>query len=119
MNVIFMILNNATFIIQWIVIYSIKEDIGGYTFNQVLLLWGMAAGTYGISRFFFRKAFSISDTITNGKLDSYLVQPKNVLLSVITSEIEVSGLGDIIYGYIVLFISGITIQKFLLFTLSL
>ena len=117
MNIVFMILNNASFIIQWIVIYSLKEDVGGYNFNQVLLLWAIAASTYGFSHFIFKKAFSLSDIITNGKLDSFLVQPKNVLISVITTDIEVSALGDIIYGYIVLFISGVTLTKFVLFTL--
>lgn len=117
MNIAFMILNNASFIIQWIVIYSLKEDVGGYTFNQVLLLWGIAASTYGFSHFIFKKAYSLSDVITNGKLDSFLVQPKNVLISAITTDIEVSALGDILYGYIVLVISGFTVIKFLLFTL--
>ena len=117
MNIVFMILNNASFIIQWIVIYSIKEDVGGYTFNQVLLLWAIAASTYGFSHFIFKKAYSLSDVITNGKLDSFLVQPKNVLISVITTDIEVSALGDILYGYIVLVISGATLTRFLLFTL--
>lgn len=117
MNIAFMILNNASFIIQWIVIYSLKEDVGGYTFNQVLLLWGIAASTYGFSHFIFKKAYSLSDVITNGKLDSFLVQPKNVLISAITTDIEVSALGDILYGYIVLVISGLTVNKFLLFTL--
>ena len=117
MNVVFMILNNASFIIQWVVIYSLREDVGGYEFNQVLLLWAIAAATYGFAHFGFRNAFSLSDTITNGKLDSYLVQPKNVLISSITSGIGVSAIGDIIYGYIVLVISGITLTKFLLFTL--
>ena len=115
-NVIFMILNNASMIVQWIILYSLKENVGGYTFKQVLLLWGLAAGTFGVSRFFFSKAFSLSDTINSGKLDAYIVQPKNVLLSVITSEVEVSALGDILYAYIMLFIYGFTIPSFLLFT---
>ena len=117
MNIVFMILNNASFIIQWIVIYSLKEDIAGYSFKEVLLLWGIAASTFGFSHFFFRKAFSLSDTITYGKLDSYLVQPKNVLISAITSEVEVSAIGDMLYGFIVMFISGITLKKLLLFIL--
>ena len=117
MNIAFMILNNASFIIQWIVIYSLKEDVGGYTFNQILLLWAIAASTYGFSHFIFKKSYSLSDLITNGKLDSFLVQPKNVLISVITTDVEVSALGDILYGYIVLVISGLTVTKFLLFTL--
>ena len=117
MNILFMILNNASFIIQWIVIYSLKEDVGGYAFNQVLLLWAIAASTYGFSHFIFKRAYSLSDIITNGKLDSFLVQPKNVLISAITTDVEVSALGDILYGYIVLVISGLTLAKFLLFTL--
>ena len=117
MNIVFMILNNASFIIQWIILYSLKKDVGGYTFNQVLLLWAIAASTYGISHFIFKKSFSLSDIITNGKLDSFLVQPKNVLISAITTDIEVSALGDILYGYIILVISKVTFSKFLLFTM--
>lgn len=116
-NIIFMILNNAAFIVQWIVLFSLKDNVGGYTFNQVILLWGIAAGTYGVAHFFFKKAFSLSDTINNGKLDSFLVQPKNVLLSAITTDVETSALGDIIYAYIMLFIYGFSISNFLLFTL--
>lgn len=115
-NIIFMILNNASFIIQWIVLFSIKDNIGGYTLKEVLLLWGIASGTYGVSRFFFKNAFSLSQTIINGKLDSYLVQPKNVLLSAITTSVEASALGDIIYAYIILFIYGFSIKNFILYT---
>ncbi|MDF2541528.1 MAG: hypothetical protein K0S47_1246 [Herbinix sp.] len=75
-NVIFMALNNSTFIIQWMIIFNIKSDIGGYGLNDVLGLWGIAASTYGLSHILFQKAYEIPDLIINGKLDSYLVQPK-------------------------------------------
>ena len=117
-NIIFMVLNNASFIVQWIILYSLKDNVGGYTFKQVLLLWGIASGTYGVAHFFFKKAFSLSDTINTGKLDSYLVQPKNILISAITTDIDTSALGDMIYAYITLFIYGVTLPNFLLFTLS-
>ena len=116
-NIIFMILNNASFIIQWLVLFSLKDSLGGYTLKQVILLWGMAAATYGVSRFFFESAFKLSDTITNGKLDAFLVLPKNTLLSVITTNISVSALGDIIYAYIMLIIYGITLENFITFTI--
>ncbi|MBQ9267737.1 MAG: ABC-2 family transporter protein [Clostridia bacterium] len=115
MNVFFMILNNASFILQWIVIYSLKQDIGGYTFEQVLLLWAFTASTFGISHFFFRKAYSLSDTITYGKLDSYLVQPKNILISAITSEVDASAIGDMLYALIIVLISKLTMWQVLLF----
>lgn len=116
-NILFMILNNACMIVQWVVLFSLKSDMGGYTFKQVLLLWGMASGVYGVSRFFFKKCFSLSDTINNGKLDAYIVQPKNVLLSAITSDIEVSALGDMLYALIVYFIYGFNIKTFFLYIL--
>ncbi len=114
-NIVFMILNNASFIIQWVVLYSLKDNVGGLTFKQVLLLWGLAAITFGISRFFFKKAFNLSDIINTGKLDAHLVQPKNVLLAVITSDVEPSALGDILYGFIMLCLYGINIKNILLF----
>lgn len=114
-NIVFMILNNASFIIQWVILFSLKDNIGGYELKHVLLLWGLAASTYGISHFLFRSAYFLSDTINNGKLDSFLVMPKNVLISVITSSIDVSALGDLIYGIIMIFVYGFTLKTFLLF----
>lgn len=116
-NIIFMILNNASFIVQWVIIYSIKDSIGNFEFNDMLLLWGLAASGYGVSRFLFNGAFHLVEQINSGSLDIYLVQPKNVLLSVISSNIKISAIGDFIFGYIILFITGFSLSKFLLFTL--
>lgn len=116
-NVLFMILNNASFIVQWIILFTIKDEIGGYTIKEVILIWGMASCVYGLAHLLFHKAFEITDLIINGKLDTFLVQPKNVFLSVITSETSISAMGDLIYGYICLFIYGITVKKFILFTI--
>lgn len=114
-NIIFMIINNGSFIIQWIILYSLRDDVGGYSFKQVLLLWGITSFTFGISRFFFKEAFQLTETINNGKLDNYLVQPKNVLISCITSAVDVSAIGDIIYGLIMLVVYGLSIKNILLF----
>jgi len=116
-NVLFMILNNASMIVQWVVLFSLKENVGGYTFNQVMLLWGISASTYGFSHFFFANSYKLPELINNGKLDSYLVQPKNVLLSVITTDVKTSALGDLIYGYIMVFIFGLSPLNLILFTL--
>ena len=114
-NIIFMILNNSSMIIQWIVLFAIKDNMGGYTFKQVLLLWGISSGIYGVSRFFFKKSFNLSETINSGKLDAYIVQPKNILLSAITSDIEVSAIGDMLFSIIVYFIYGFNIRTFILY----
>lgn len=116
-NIIFMILNNASFILQWLIFFSLKDNFGGYSFNQVLLLWGIASGTYGVSHFFFKNAYKLSDFVNTGKLDSFLVQPKNVLISIITSDISTSAIGDMLYGLIILFIASKSILGGLLYFL--
>ncbi len=116
-NVIFMVLNNSCMIVQWIVLYAINDHIGGYTFKQMLLLWGLSASIYGFAHFFFEKAFDLADTINMGKLDAFLVQPKNVLLQAITSSTKISSLGDLLFGLIMYFIYGFTIESFFLFVL--
>ena len=69
-NIGFMVVNNATFIIQWVILLRLKEDIGGYGMKEIMLLWGLAASTFGLSRVLFARAFSLPDLIVNGKLDS-------------------------------------------------
>ena len=114
-NVLFMILNNASFIIQWLILYSLQDSIGGYSFKQVMLLWALAATTYGISHIIFHNAYRLSDLITAGKLDSYIVQPKNILLNVITSSTSISAIGDLLYGIIIVFLIGLNWEEWLLF----
>lgn len=115
-NIGFMVLNNATFIIQWLLLFTLKKDIGGYALKDVMLLWGLSAGTYGLAHIFFQRAYSLPYLIINGKLDSFLVQPKNVLLSIITSSTSTSAIGDLIYGYLVVGIFNFSIKNLLLFT---
>lgn len=116
-NILFMMLNNASFIIQWAILFRLKDDIGGYTINEVMLLWGLAASSFGLARILFARAFSLPELIINGKLDTYLVQPKNVLLSVMTSATNTSAIGDLLYGIVIICIFSFSIKRFLLFLL--
>lgn len=116
-NICFMVLNNGAFIIQWVILFHLKKDIGGYTMKEVMLLWGLAASTFGLARILFDRAFSLPDLIINGKLDAYLVMPKNVLLSVITSSTNTSAIGDLLYGLAVMCIFSFGVARFFLFLL--
>lgn len=116
-NILFMVLNNASMIVQWLVIYSIKDSVGSYSLKMVILLWGFASATYGVSHFFFKNAFDLSGFINSGRLDTMIVQPKNILLTTVTTDVSISAIGDLIYGYIMLFVYGFTPLNFLLFTL--
>lgn len=116
MNVIFMMLNNATFIIQWMILFQLKENIGGYQMSDVLALWALSASTFGFSHVFLCGAFRIPHLILHGKLDAFLVQPKSVLLSICRSQINTSAIGDLLYGYLIIFLFHFDIRKILLYT---
>lgn len=116
-NILFMMLNNATFIVQWVILFRLKDDVGGYTMREIMLLWGLAASSFGLSHIVFARVFSLPDLIINGKLDSFLVQPKNVLLGVMTSATDTSSIGDFLYGMVILCVFDFSIGKFFLFLL--
>lgn len=118
-NIIFMIFNNASFLLQWVVLISIKGSIGSFDMNDIFLLWAIASGTYGVSHLFFENAYHLSEIITNGSLDAFLVQPKNVLLSVITSDIKTSALGDLIFAFIMAILYDVRVLPlFILFCIT-
>ena len=100
-NICFMLLNNATFLVQWFILLRLREDVGGYTMREIMLLWGLTATSFGLSHILFARVFSLSELIIKGKLDSFLVQPKNVLVSVLTSSTDISAIGDFLYGVVI------------------
>lgn len=116
-NICFMILNNASFLVQWVILFRLKEDIGGYTLKEIMLLWGLCASSYGLSHILFARVFTLPELIINGKLDAYLVLPKNVLLGVMTSATTTSAIGDLAYGLIAACLSGLQVKRLLLFCL--
>ena len=100
LNVIFMMLNNAAFIIQWIILFSLKDSFGGYGFNEMMLIWGISSMSYGLSYIIFGGAFNLGQTIEDGGLDQYLVTPRNLYYSVISSYSRISAIGDFLYGFV-------------------
>lgn len=101
LNILFMMLNNASFLVQWIIFFSIKSDFGGYTMKEIMLIWGISSASYGVSRIIFGGVFKLPEYIEEGKLDAYLVLPKDALLSVASSRTVISAMGDLLYGLIV------------------
>ena len=116
-NICFMILNNATFMVQWMILFRLRGDVGGYSMREIMLLWALTAASFGLSHILFARVFSLPELIINGKLDAYLVQPKNVLVSVITSATDVSAIGDLLYGLGVMAVLGLGVKGVLLFFL--
>lgn len=117
-QVIGMIINNSSFLFFWWIIFNNVNNISGYTFSNVMILWGLASSTYGFTYILFGNVSNLSEIIISGALDSYLIQPKDVVLNVCSSKTTVSAWGDLIYGFILFGISGsFNISNLLLYSL--
>jgi ABC-2 type transport system permease protein len=99
-----MVLNNASFAVFWWVVFSRVQSVQGYTFEDVMFIWALASSSFGIANVIFGNINNITNTIINGSLDTYLLQPKDVYINLLCSRTSVSAWGDLAYGYIVIFL---------------
>jgi len=68
----------------------------------MLGIWIFGAIGFGIVNTIFGNANNISTYISNGGLDFYLAFPKNHLLHLLISRMDVSAIGDLIFPVLVL-----------------
>jgi ABC-2 type transport system permease protein len=119
-QVLGMVLNNASFIVFWLILFERLGDIRGYGFREVMFLWALSAVGYGLSGVFLGNAGGLSRTIMLGELDVYLLQPKPVLPSLLASRMSISAWGDILYGLVLYAVTQpiaiVPIALFLLFS---
>ena len=45
LSIFLSILNNAVFIVQWIILFNLRNEMGGYKFNDIMYIWAMACST--------------------------------------------------------------------------
>src|SRR5512145_2971496 len=79
-QIIFMILNNAGYFVFWILYFDKFENVRGWTVNDMMLLFGIAATAWGTAAYFFGNFTTLGEIIAQGRLDYYLSLPKPVLL---------------------------------------
>jgi ABC-2 type transport system permease protein len=102
----FMVLNNLAFFSIWWLLFERFPEIGGWRLHDVLTLFGVVATGYGCSVVFAGGVGHLARAISEGDLDSALVQPKPVLLHVVAARTNASGWGDIATGVGMLWIAG-------------
>ena len=100
-----MALSNSSFIFfWWIAFEQIGGRIAGYSFEDVLFIWAVTSSGFGLSMVFFANASKITQLIVTGELDTFLVQPCNILLSILCAKTSLSAYGDLLYGFVIMFI---------------
>jgi ABC-2 type transport system permease protein len=94
----FMIGNNLIFFATWWIFFRRFDDVGGWRFDDVAVLFGVVSAGFGLCVVFAGGVRDLARTIVDGDLDSLLLQPKPVLLHAAASRSDASGWGDLATG---------------------
>ena len=106
LQVLFMMLNNATFFIFWWALMRRVPDLRGWVLADVMVLFGIVAAGFGLAVTFAGGVWELGRIIDEGELDTLLTQPKPVLLHALGLRLKASGFGDVISGLAFLAFSG-------------
>jgi ABC-2 type transport system permease protein len=98
MQVLFMMLNNVTFFVFWWALMRRVPDIRGWHLRDIQVLFGVVAAGVGLAVSLGGGVRHLARWITDGELDTLLVQPKPVLLYAIGLRSQASGFGDLVSG---------------------
>ena len=98
-----MAVSNATFVFFWWVAFSqVGGQIGGYDFRDVMFKWALCSSAFGLSSVLFANVNHLTRLIVTGELDTFLLQPCNLLLNVCCARTSLSAYGDLAYGVVLL-----------------
>ncbi len=100
-----MALSNSSFIFfWWIAFEQIGGTIAGYSFRDVLFIWAVASAGFGLAHILFANVSGLTRLIVTGELDTFLLQPCNLLLNVLCARTNLSAYGDFVYGFAIMLI---------------
>lgn len=99
-SLIGMAINNTAFLIIWMSFGRIAGGMGGWQSVDYLLAFGISTLSFGVAFGFFGGIREIPEIVKIGDLDKFLLSPKNLLLRISTSKINVSAFGDLLFGFI-------------------
>ncbi|MDP2630201.1 MAG: ABC-2 family transporter protein [Candidatus Uhrbacteria bacterium] len=97
-----MMLNNIAFVLIWIFFFQAFGNINGWSSTEVFAFQGVVAFAYGCSAAFFQGSHSLPTLVYNGSLDSYLLSPCSAYMRILTSGIKMSGVGDLLFGFVLI-----------------
>ncbi|WP_018157099.1 ABC transporter permease [Demetria terragena] len=85
----------------WILFFNV-DKLGGFTFAQILLVFGMADLSFSIADMVFGHCDGITTYIRMGTLDVFYLRPQPLLLQLISSDISLRRLTRAAVGLVTL-----------------
>lgn len=78
------------------------SSLGGWSFTEIALLYGLRLSAHGTYLMFFSSFIRIDDLVRDGGYDRLLVRPMHPMLQLMTTEFRVTVIGDFVGGIAIL-----------------
>lgn len=85
------------------------DSLGGWSFSEIALLYGLRLSAHGTYLLFFSSFFSIDNMVRDGAYDRLLVRPIHPMLQLMFTEFRVPVIGDFVGGLAIL-TAALTLQ---------
>ncbi len=106
-QIIGMFINNGIYFVFWLIFFNRFGGVRGYALGDIYLLFAVVTLAYGLAFMFAGNTGPfLAQIIAQGRLDYYLVFPRNLLLHVIFSRMTVSTIGDLTFGLAAFLFTG-------------
>ncbi len=81
-------------------------NLKGWTLAQLIFIYGFAQIPRGIDHLFTDNIWMIAwRLVINGEFDRYMLRPMNVFFQIISEKLQPDALGELLVGFILLFLS--------------
>lgn len=106
-QIVGMFINNGIYFVFWLLFFDRFGNVRGYELGDVFLLFTVVAMGFGLAFMFAGNTGpSLAELIAQGRLDYYLVFPRNLLSHVICSRMSVSTIGDLSFALVAYLFTG-------------
>jgi ABC-2 type transport system permease protein len=94
------------FLVAWSFFFDRYKMVQGWTFEHMILAYGILCFAMGFVEAFFYGLKELPQIIETSQLDTFLLQPKNIILNIALSKGDVSALGEVVTGILLIAYSG-------------
>jgi ABC-2 type transport system permease protein len=106
-QIVGMFLNNGIYFVFWLIFFERFGTVRGYNIGDIYLLFAVVALGFGLAHMLAGNVGpNLAYLIAQGRLDYYLVFPRNLLTHVIFSRMIISAIGDLSFGLIAYLFTG-------------
>lgn len=101
-GVVCFIFSQISGILFLVIIFGQIPDLNGWSFYEILFIYGFAQLPRGLDHLFADQLWYFSrDTIIKGEFDRYLLRPLNPLFQLFAEKLQLDAVGELIIGVVI------------------